>query len=394
MSLTGCTGDESPSSSASPKPATRTAHPVFSQKLDRQLFLAVRETQKAGNASFVQKLTFVSKKGDVQQKMSGELDFAGGRGRTTMTWSIPAGTRGSVRRSVLGTTPGRGYGEPVGRYLVDRQDIHYRGGDAGYWLRYTDADSDATPGDGPVDHMRGTESPIGGSLLEGITGSTATAQRAADGGRTYQGEMPLSALWHILPPDLEGLSRETYTSPQRKTLPLTVTVDRNGRVTHARADLTGTIRMDSSFSDFTSVTMDLTLTRYGTSKPTMTPGAPVRLASSSVADIAKIAPGACIDFATGRREGRLVVTVPCSAPHDGRVFAQADLTPGKDDTATNERADVACRRARNLVPQSWISDANEPGTYWRWWTKPESGTDSTLVATCYVITRPDADRRR
>ncbi|MFF9133143.1 hypothetical protein [Streptomyces sp. NPDC014806] len=59
--LTACSGTED---TAAPAAAT---HPVFDQKLDRQVFLALRRTQQARNVAFTQTITFVSKKGRAVQ---------------------------------------------------------------------------------------------------------------------------------------------------------------------------------------------------------------------------------------------------------------------------------------------------------------------------------------
>lgn len=86
---------------------TPTAHPVFSQKLDRQIFLALRRTQQAGNAAFTQTITFASKKGRAVQTLSGRLDFAQGAVVTMPKRKLSPGLSKAVRDTALGLIPGR-----------------------------------------------------------------------------------------------------------------------------------------------------------------------------------------------------------------------------------------------------------------------------------------------
>ncbi|MET9378087.1 hypothetical protein ABZX98_28820 [Streptomyces sp. NPDC002992] len=78
--LTACTdGGETPVPKAAPA-----TPPVFDRPLDRQILLALRQTQQAGDAGFTQTLTFASKKGPAVQTMSGRADFAADRGEASV----------------------------------------------------------------------------------------------------------------------------------------------------------------------------------------------------------------------------------------------------------------------------------------------------------------------
>jgi len=97
--LSACSGVPA-SDTHEPKAASAPKHPVFDQKLDRQLLLAVRQTQQAGTTSFAQRLTFTSTKGDLVQTLSGRMDFTAGAGRADGAWETPAEPEGGAKGRV------------------------------------------------------------------------------------------------------------------------------------------------------------------------------------------------------------------------------------------------------------------------------------------------------
>ncbi|MFG2866531.1 hypothetical protein [Streptomyces sp. NPDC048338] len=360
------------------------------------MFLALRQTQKAGGARFTQTLTFESEKGRAVQTTSGRLDFAGGTGEARVTWSVPKEYPDAAKAAMLGSTPGRTNADASGSFLVDRQAIRYRAGSADYWLRYTVGDDGATAGSDAVDRLLGTESPIGGTLLEGIGGAEATAGKTEGQGRTYRAEMPATVAWELFPQDLrDELTVQGMASSRTAPLPLTVSVDGRGRIVHALVDLASTLgRKGSALHDVTSLRMDLTLSAHGTAAPSSAaPQGPTREANDAVLRLLAVKAGKCVDFGTGLREARMVVSVPCSGPHDGRVFDQLSLGkgafPGGD--AAQKRARRACRGAYDGAPSGWTSESAEKDTYWYMWSGESDWRESGEGrVTCYVVTREGA----
>ncbi len=383
--LTACSGGDDGDAHAKAQPSR---HPVFDQPLDRQVFLALRETQKSGSASFTQTVSFGSAKGTAVQTLSGRLDFTEGAGEAAVRWQVPEKYSAAAKETLLGITPGGTAGAGSGRFVVDRQQIHYRAASAGYWLRYDSTDTLAA-GDGndPIGHLRGSESPVGGTLLEGVGGSDAKAQQSGPaGGRTYRTEMPFSTGWTMFPADLrKELAAEMGTSALQAGFPLTVSVDPRGRITHSRADMSRLLRKSGTLADVTSLTMDLTLTGFGSSKPAGAPTGSVRKAAEAVLPMRDVKNGGCVDFDTGRRAAHVVAGVPCSGPYDARVFIQLPLRPGATAAETQERADIACALAHDAVRPAWVPKKAE---IWSWWTPGHaSGPGGKDLVTCYLTTK-------
>ncbi|MFI2504658.1 hypothetical protein [Streptomyces sp. NPDC018972] len=380
--LTACSGDQD-----TPAEHPAAEHPVFDQKLGLQVYLALRRTQKAGGADFVQTMTFASKKGRAVQTVSGRMDFAKGTGEATTTWQLSKGLPRETKDTLLGTTPDKGNADSSARVLVDRRRIHYRAGSAAYWLQYTTGDTGPDLGIDSIDHLRGSEGPVGGTLLEGLGATEATSRQNDGSRRTYEADMSTSATERLLP---EDLARElSIPFPKNAPLPTTVSVDGRGRVTHVRADLSKVLgKKGSAFEDMTSLTIDLRLSGHGVSKPAAKPDAPVRPALEAVRSVDSVKPGDCVDFSTGQRLLDTVVDVPCSGPHDGRIFAQRTLGTGPypGGTAARDKAAAACLAAYGTAPGRWVSEADRAGDYWYMWPSPEKWEKSGGHASCYVAT--------
>ncbi|MFD7978094.1 hypothetical protein [Streptomyces sp. NPDC059071] len=386
--LTACSGT---SDDTKPKTAP-SRHPVFDQKLDRQMFLAVRETQKAGSASFTQTLTLETKKGKAVQTLEGRLDFAKNTGDANIRWKVPKKFSDAAKDAILGRAPGRANADAAGRFLVDGRNITYRAGSSDYWLRYGYGDYDNSQK--TLDQLRGTEAPVGGTLLEGLGGAEAKSRQ----GTNYQAEVDSEPLWEMLPGEIsEQLTSEMYTPgvARTKKVSLTVSLDRQGRVTRVRADLSRMLgKKGSLFSDATSLTMELVLHEHGRSKPAGgTDGGKVLDAAGTVRSIHDVKAGHCIDFSTGQRDVELVVDVPCAKPHDGRVFAQATYGghayPGR--SAAKSQASRACNRSYGRVSDDWTADSADENSYWYMWSgEYDWQQDGKGRTTCYVVTAKGA----
>lgn len=384
--LTACSGGQD----APAEPPTE--HPVFDQKLGLQVYLALRQTQKAGGTDFVQTMTFESKKGRAVQTVSGRMDFAKKTGEATTEWRLPKELPRKTKDTLLGTTPGKGNAAPSARVLVDPQHIHYRAGSAAYWLQYTTGDTRPDLGIHRIAHLRGSEGPVGGTLLEGLGATEATSRRTDGSQRTYEAHMPNSAAWQLFPEDLRrelSTPFPTGSSGKSAPLPTTVSVDGRGRVTHVRADLSTTLgKKGSAFEDITSLTIDLRFSGHGVSKPDAKPDGSVRPAREAVRSVDSVKPGGCVDFSTGQRVMDTVVDVPCSGAHDGRIFAQRTLGTGPypGSTAAREKADAACSAAYGTAPGPWLSEADRAGDYWYMWSTQEEWEQDGGRASCYVVT--------
>ncbi|BFO21500.1 hypothetical protein SHKM778_78880 [Streptomyces sp. KM77-8] len=302
-----------------------------------------------------------------------------------------------TKDTLLGATPGKGNPGHAARVLVDSQHVHYRAGSAAYWLRYTMGDTGPNFRVNAVDHLRGSEGPVGGTLLESLGATKATSRRTDGSQRVYAADMPRSAAAQLFPNDL-GRKLPAFSpagsSAENTPLPTTVSVDGRGRVTHVRADLSTILgSKGTAFEDMTSLTIDLRLSGHDTSKPTAKPDGTVRPAAEAVRSVGSVKPGGCFDFDTGQRLLDTVVGVPCSDAHDARLFAQRTLGtspyPGKE--AAREKAAAACSAAYDTAPGSWTSEADRPGDHWFMWSSQDEWDESGGAVSCFVITSRGTD---
>ncbi|MES9808756.1 MULTISPECIES: hypothetical protein [Streptomyces] len=374
---------------AADAPGAARPTPLFSEPASRQVGLALRHTRETGGADLRQTVTFTSEKGDAVQNLTGRLDFAGSRGEAAHTWRIAPGFPEEARRTILGTLPGRGTGDASGRYAVDTRTIHYRAASAGYWLRY-EGDVEPFPGTDSIDHLRGTASPIGGTLLEVLGGvRPAEARELAGGGRSYRADFPLAEALELFPYDLrqEFVPAPLNAGAPGAPVPVAVEVDREGRITRASADLTSLLDKgrDGALTGVTGLRAELALSGFGAPEPPLdtVPGGRVLAGASAVVTLYGARPGDCLDFNTGMRHRRLVVRVPCAGPHDGAIVEQHSLPgtfPGTEEAA--ERARRACAAA---------GERGAGGTPWRTWSTEEEWTEhGEGRATCYTVSRAAA----
>ncbi|MFF0066607.1 hypothetical protein ACFYRC_34835 [Streptomyces sp. NPDC005279] len=383
--LTACSGG-TPDNKPEPPP-----HPVFSKPLGAQPYAALQQTQKAGSASFTQKVTFTSKQGDAVLTITGRLDFAGKRGEGSRTWLVPKAFPDKTKEVMLGAVGRQGFGDSSAKVAIDPQAVRYRSGSATYWLRYPTVGS--LIGFDSITSLRGSEAALGGTLLEVPILARATAQQnTPGGGRSYRTEFGLDAAWGLLfPLDVRGeLARPRGADAAKAPVVMTLTVDSQGRITRAAADLSALVNKDKerALSTVTGIRSELTLTAHGSARPAMPPPSDAVLdAAKSVLDSTKTSPGDCIDFNTGtHRIGRLV-RVGCTAPHDGRIFGHSRLGDGgfPGRAAAERRAEDGCRRAHDRAPSRWTDEAVVSGEYrWIW---PLEASDEDPVATCYVVSR-------
>ncbi|GHJ93610.1 hypothetical protein SNE510_31290 [Streptomyces sp. NE5-10] len=370
--LTACTG------SGGAEPA---AHPVFSAPPARQVLLALRHTQETGGAALRQTVTFTAGRTTAVHTVTGRVDFAGARGEASGAWRIAPGFPQEARDVLLGDPIGPEAGAARARYAVDPRALHYRAGSAGYWLRY-EGDIEPLRDIDAVSVLRGTESAIGGTLLE-VLGSVrpeAGGGTRPDGGRTYRSDFPLAQAMALFPEDLrtEFAPQPLFADSPGAPVPATVEVDAEGRITRVRADLAAVLptEEDSALAGVTGLRVDLALSAFGPPEPALdtTPDGRVLDAGRAVVPLYEAATGDCADLDTGLRHRRLVTRVPCDGPHDVRITGQHTLAtayPGPD--AARDRADEAC------------PDGRKPGRRHTWSSPREWQDLGEGRVTCYRI---------
>ncbi|MFK4225347.1 hypothetical protein [Streptomyces sp. NPDC019890] len=387
--LTACSGG---SSDKKPKASP---HPVFSQPLTAQPYLAVGQTKGAGSAAFTQTMTYASKKGDAVLTTRGRLDFKGHRGDGTRAWTMPKGFPAAAQDTMLGTTLGERRGHPTARLAVDTTHTRYRSGRSAYWLRYAHGVAEPYRAGDSITSLRGVEAPIGGTLLDSLSMVQGVkASNASGGGRSYTGSLsPDEAGRLLFPDDIRDELRYGLDAPS--SVGFTLTVDGKGRISHATADLSRLLKAkDSALADVTAIRSELTLTGYGASNPVLPASSEQTLdAGKTVKYIHQTKPGQCIDFNTGIASERLVAVVPCTNPHDARIYASARLGSGgayPGEEAAHRQASDKCDRAYRSAPDAWIRESVEPGHFWSTWPVEGNWDDADLrVVTCFVLARQD-----
>ncbi|MFD4377038.1 hypothetical protein [Streptomyces sp. NPDC058486] len=373
--LTACTGSDGGAE------ATPAAHPVFSAPPARQVLLALRHTQETGGAALRQTVTFTAGRTTAVQTVAGRVDFAGARGEASSEWRIAPDFPMAAQDTLLGHLAALETGAARGRYTVDTRAIHYRAGSAGYWLRY---EGDIKPlwGIDSVSHLRGTESAVGGTLLEVLGGVRphAKGEAAPGGGRTYRADFPLAQALALFPMDLrhELAPEPLFAGSPGAPVPVTVEVDGEGRIVRARADLAAVLptTADSALAEVTGLWVELALSGFGAPAPAVgaTPDGQVLDAARSVVPLYEAASGSCVDVDTGMRHRRLVTRLSCDGPHDARITGQHALGaayPGPD--AARERAERACAGQKGF------------GTWHAWSTSEEWRDRGEGWATCFRL---------
>ncbi|WP_438292190.1 hypothetical protein [Streptomyces sp. HUAS TT7] len=392
--LTAC-GPSAPAAKPA-APSASPAHPVFSKPLDARPYAALGQTKAAKNATFTQTVTFSAKGADAVLKTTGKLDFEGGRADGSLGWNVGEGFPEGAAKALGTVDAHRKRNDRVARLVVDRQNVNYRSATADYWLRYTGT----TPLTGDpygyaalaANDWRGTQVPLNGTLLE-ILAATAEVKEEAlpDGGRRYRTALVGRSVTQLL----RGIVHDGGLAEAGNTAryPLTMTVDRDGRITSVETDASAAVAKgdQSELAQVQSARIKLTLDGYGSSAPGAVPAADKVLpAADAVVQLRGSKAGACVDFGTGLTDTSLVVKAECGHPHDGRILARPELQgsgyPGS--AAAKKQADTECKTAFHDAPSAWTGEGVDEGAFWYTW--PSEGDwkrDSQHAATCYILTR-------
>ncbi|GAA2440345.1 hypothetical protein ACFPFX_06640 [Streptomyces mauvecolor] len=377
-------------------PSASSTHPVFSKPLDARPYAALGQTKAAKNAMFTQTVTFSAKGADAVLKTTGKLDFADGRADGSLGWTVGEGFPEGAAKALGNVDLHRRKTDRAARLVIDRQNVNYRSATADYWLRYTGT----TPLTGDpygyaalaANAWRGNQAPFNGSLLE-ILAATGEAKEEAlpDGGRRYRTELVGQSVRDFLKSIVPAGGLADAVNAVR--YPLTMTVDRDGRVTSAETDVSAAVAKgeQSEIAGVQGLRIKLTLDGYGTSAPGAVPAADKVLpAADAIVQLRGTKAGACVDFGTGLTDRSLVVKADCGDAHDGRILArpglQDDGYPGS--AALKRRADAECTTAFRNAPSAWAGENVDEGAFWYTWPSEDNWKrDTQHAATCYVLSR-------
>ncbi|MEU3499332.1 hypothetical protein ABZ726_00680 [Streptomyces hundungensis] len=392
--LTAC-GPSAPAAKRAPAAASPT-HPVFSKPLDDRPYAALGQTKAAKNVTFTQTVTFSAKEGDAVLKTSGKLDFAGGRADGSLGWSVAEGFPDGAAKALGTVDAHRRQDGRTARLVIGPQNLDYRSATADYWLRYSGTTPLAADPHGyallAANALRGNQAPFSGTLLE-VLAATADVNDEAlpDGGHRYRAFLVGSSISGFLAGTVPAGGLAGTVNNVRH--PLTMTVDRDGRITSAETDVSQAIAKgdDSVLAPVQNLRIKLTLDGYGTSAPGAVPASDKLLpATGAIVRLRETKAGACVDFHTGMTDTALVVKADCERPHDGRILARPELPDGgyPGHAAAQRQAARECRAAYRDAPSAWTGENVDEKKFW--YTTPGEDDwkgDAPPAATCYVLSR-------
>ncbi|MEU2545106.1 hypothetical protein ABZ618_06630 [Streptomyces roseolus] len=358
----GCqaSGPEEPAAKA-PSP---TGKPVFEERLGEQLSAATRATHAAGSARFTSTVTYRSARSTAVETTTGVLDYAADTARVERILRVPSGFPEKTAAEL-----GLSAGAEREVFAVDKNDVSYRTA-AGTWLRYeASASQEFTVEAGEVLSYAGEAAPWGDTLAEVVR--LADPERApatgTDGRRTYEVEVDSGAADDVLPTDI-GFA---LTKEARTDIPLTVVLDKDGRLLSAEADFAPVLRVARQkglLKEVTSLRAAYTLTGHGEQTvPGIPAGERVEDAERSTAALVGLKPGACASTDTGLGTVDRVRPMACGKGADLRVFGRQkveETVRRKDPVGYGRALAVArCRKDFDAAPAAWTKDARPAGAY-------------------------------
>ncbi|GHA32904.1 hypothetical protein GCM10010329_65370 [Streptomyces spiroverticillatus] len=391
LGAVGCDDATGPKPDARPTAPPR--HPVYSERLADQLVAAGKTTKAAGTARFTSTFTWDSPAGKLVDTTTGDQSFGSATAHATRTLTIPKGFPETVQHAYADNP-----GSTRRTYAVQDTDVFYRTKQGG-WLRYpSDSTWDFAWAKGDLADLAGTITPYGGTLADVAFASfpTAPPKTLADGTRRYSLKVPSGNVSPLLPHLESPAGKDSRRVPE---IPLTVDLDKNGRLVRSTADLTAFLK-EFDVGKATSLRAELTFTGYGTPVAAAVPqGQKTEDASKALTLLTQVEPGDCAVTDNGLGTWALVRRTDCGDPHDLRVFGQVTLEESHKGTLTEDDGyDMAmdrCGDKYDAVPQSWVAEALPSGYYYTNGTG-SAGSDgniqdgaSTRVHgkyTCYVRT--------
>ncbi|MFE2558470.1 hypothetical protein ACFXGT_21090 [Streptomyces sp. NPDC059352] len=397
LAAVGCLPKDEPADKSAEKPAAEapspTAMPVYDERLGNQLKAATRATTASGSARFTATLTYGSARGAAVERTTGVIDYAKDTARVERSRVIPRGFPQEAAELVMrgGTTGSR-------HFVVEENDIAYRTA-GGTWLRYSASDSKdfADLADGLLAYA-GDAAPWGRTLAEVVKPAypDREPETTADGGRKYRTTvdartaataLPQAIAWYV---DSRGSGK----------VPLTVVLDKDGRLLRAEADfggLLGPIHARGMMTEVTSLRAEYVLTGHGRQTVRLVPLTERHEEAEQVlTTMEKVKPGSCASADTGLDTYVLVRVVPCGAAADLRVFGQVrvdETVQGDASQVGDEASQEKCRDRYRAAPDAWTEGVGPEGSYRIHGGASTSfaytGPDATVSGdfTCYVELR-------
>ncbi|WP_432113591.1 hypothetical protein [Streptomyces sp. S1] len=395
LAAVGCqtagTGEEPAAKAASP-----TGKPVFEEKPADQLAAASRATAASGSARFTATLTYGSAGGAAVERITGVLDYARDTARVERSVDVPRGFPEAAAAD-LGREPGDRAREV---FAVEKNDVSYRTS-RGTWLRYEASGSlEFVDSLGDFMEYAGEAAPWGRTLAEVVRHADPERRPAPtpDGGRRYEVDVDARSAAEALP---HSVAYAFVGSKSADDVPLTVLLDKDGRLLRAEADYRsalGTFRGQGLLKGVTSLRASYVLTGHGEQEvPPLPAGEPVEDAERTTVTLPALKAGACASYDTGLGHLGRVRPLPCGKDAGLRVFGQEridETVKGQNPAGLGSRlASERCEKAYRKAPAAWTSGGRPSGRYWVAGDESLSftyvGPDATVTGdfTCYVRLR-------
>lgn len=341
-------------------------HPVYGEKLGRQLVSAREVTEKSGSARFTYTLTYTTKSGTVRDVTTGAQDYGKKTADATRTLTLPGGLPAKTGEQ-LGARPGKG----PEAFEVTGSDVAYRTR-SGAWLRYAASGSkEFVDRAGVVLSRAGDEVPYGGTLADTIAHAATPVKQpvvGSDGSRVYATTASARSAAEALPADIGFLVPMGKDEPA--PVPLTIKLDAEGRITEGTADyapVLTALHKAGALREVTALKAVYRLTDHGKAVPRRTAGASAEDAEKVLTDLHAVPPGACASDDTGLGSQALVRVGDCTGRSDLRVFGHVKVDKTSRDELTMEDGETAardlCRAKFATVPAAWVAKARPKNSF-------------------------------
>ncbi|WP_175439255.1 hypothetical protein [Streptomyces vilmorinianum] len=364
LGLVACQSGGGASGTAEPA-----AESVYDKKLADQLRASRKATEESGSARFTLTLTYRTKHGTAEDRTTGAQDYGKKTADAVRTVTVPREVSQETA-ALLGGRPGDRVQQT---FEVTGNTVAYRT-ERGGWLRYTSSGSLAfTEKAGAVLSRSGDRVPYGGTLADVVAGADDPKKQPAvdqDGNRRYEVVAAARRAAEVFPGDL-GVSVLTGKG-QSGAIPLTIRLDKEGRLTEATADyapVLSALHKDGVLKDVTELRAAYTLTDFGKAAPQQTASAAAGTvdAEKALTPLHDVKPGTCASQDTGLGSASLVRVIGCAGRFDLRVFGQVTVDKTTKAELTYEdgytEARNKCRSAFGKAPSAWTAKAEPRDTF-------------------------------
>lgn len=369
LAVVSCSGStDGDQGKASEKP---TEHPVYDHEVATHLSRSSEVTRQSGTSAFVATLTYGSDDGDAVDRTEGGQSYADETAFAKRTVTIPEGISDKDAGQIRGESAVE-YGKTL---VVDGDSVLYRTSKDG-WLRFSpDADKEFTDAvQGILQHTGDNTVPYGGTLATAVAAvRPAQEPKRLDGGaHRYRVSSDADAVLGLLPTELT-MAVESSEEVRENTVdvPLTVELDREGRMTKATADLEPLLDILHEAKTLTgvkSLQAQYTLKDFGEPLARSMPEkGDIKDAETVFTPVSAAKDGSCATTDTGMTGMALIRQVKCSASHDIRVIGQvsfektvAGYSPDADESKTARRL---CTQKVESAPPAWSAEARPQNTF-------------------------------